>query len=567
MGSATGTIRLQRTVRLLGIALIAALGAFAGLEGSSRVATAAELFVTNFSANGSMTVYLRTASGNAKPLRTLTGLSFPAGVAVDTEKDEIAVVNAGAPSIAFYPRRANGNAPPLRTITGPSLNVPIGLALDLEHDEVLVTNSGSIAVFSRTDGAALREIRGPATGLLNAVGIAVDPVHHEILVANLDSNSVTVYGRRADGNVAPLRTIAGPNTGLDSPNGLALDLANDEVLVANGGSDSVTVYSLSTANGDAAPLRTITGLDNPQGLTVDAANGEVVVANFGGSPGDGTVTAYDLTADGNGAALRTLGGPATGLNGVAFPAVRITPCGATFDFDFASGEYADCFRGLVRASEISDGPDFGNTGQSAVNFKGGNGPTPGTWLTAYDATPKDSNPGPMFGAGTLCADILIVPFNNIKGAGVMTLLNEGVGKEGVSKKGLALVIHEAGNTDTLVLSTVDGDPAKKGKPTKLKSVSLNGKISGKVWYRLIMTTVEDSHKKWTVTGKVFPHATPTDPNSKLKEQVGTTLTWGPEALPAGVTSPGQNGLVASAVTAVLNTSVTNFSNDAARCTQ
>ena len=44
----------------------------------------------------------------------------------------------------------------------------------------------------------------------------------------------------------------------------------------------------------------------------------------------------------------------------------------------------------------------------------------------------------------------IVPFNNIKGAGVVTLLNEDQGK-----KGLALVIYEAGNTDTMFLATVD----------------------------------------------------------------------------------------------------------------
>ena len=71
--------------------------------------------------------------------------------------------------------------------------------------------------------------------------------------------------------------------------------------------------------------------------------------------------------------------------------------------------------------------------------------------------------------------MLIVPFNNIKGAGVVALLNEGAGK-----KGLALVIHEAGNTDTLFLATVDGDPAKKGKLKTLVSVpALEDGINGK----------------------------------------------------------------------------------------
>ena len=101
----------------------------------------------------------------------------------------------------------------------------------------------------------------------------------------------------------------------------------------------------------------------------------------------------------------------------------------------------------------------------------------------------------------------MVPFNNTKGAGVVALLNEGVGK-----KGLALILHEAGNTDTLVLATVDGDPAKKGRLTTQASMSLKGQINGDVWYRLIMTLSKTdppagstAAPKWTVTGTVFTH--------------------------------------------------------------
>ena len=180
----------------------------------------------------------------------------------------------------------------------------------------------------------------------------------------------------------------------------------------------------------------------------------------------------------------------------------------------------------------------------------------------YD--PPSESVDPTFGAETLCADVLIVPFNNTKGAGVVALLNEG--------KGLALIIHEAGNTDTLQLATVDGNDLKnKGNLTKLKSISLNGGISGRVWYRLIMTTAPANTvpATLTVTGKVFSHMTPSDPNSALGPQVGKagskTLTYGPLPFPAGVTSPGQNGILGSAITAVLNASVTNFSNDPARC--
>src|SRR5260370_20981749 len=70
------------------------------LLGGLLVAGAAEaqeeLFVANFAAN-SVTVYGRTARGNIAPLRTLsgaaTGLSGPAGLALDLTNNELVVAN------------------------------------------------------------------------------------------------------------------------------------------------------------------------------------------------------------------------------------------------------------------------------------------------------------------------------------------------------------------------------------------------------------------------------------------------------------------------------------------
>jgi hypothetical protein len=109
---------------------------------------------------------------------------------------------------------------------------------------------------------------------------------------------------------------------------------------------------------------------------------------------------------------------------------------------------------------------------------------------------------------------------------------------------------------------VDGDPAKSGKLTGLTSVSMNGQILEKNWYRVAMTVDPGTPK---VTGRVFKHATATDPNSALGAQVGATLTYTPGSLPAGVTSPGENGIMAEAVNALVNSSVTNFTNDPVAC--
>ncbi len=342
---------------------------------------------------------------------------------------------------------------------------------------------------------------------------------------------ITVYSRTANGDVAPLRTISGAATGLQNPRGLAVDPVNNQVFVVNVDTDdangppqppTVTVHS-RTANGNIAPLRTITGaatgLQSPIGLAVDTGINEVLVANFGspieGQPPLPAITVYARTASGNAAPLRVISGPATGLDGAAFPVVAAT-CPPVFDFDFSANAYARCFRDLLRGDEITAGQDLGGTGHTSLNVRGSSGSTPTTWLTVYDATPASPAVGPTFGVQTLCADVLTVPFNNIKGAGLVALLNEGKGN-----KGLALVIHEAGNTDTLFLATLDGDPAQKGKLTTLASVPLSTAlvdgISGKSWYRLIMTVNPASP---TVTGKVFRHSTPADPNSALGAQVG-----------------------------------------------
>ncbi len=544
------------------IALIAALtGAGVLIEGPSPRAARAqgEVFATNYLGD-SVATYSRTANGNVAPLRIIrgdaTGLSNPAGLALDAVNNEILVANIS--SITVYSRTANGDVAPLRTISGvdTKLAEPIGLAVDTVNNEILVANVSSITVYSRTASgnvAPLRTISGASTRLMDPFGLAVDMVNDEVLVANFGGNAITVYSRTADGDVAPLRTISGGDTQLAQPIGLAVDALNNEILAAN--TSAITVYS-RTADGNVAPLRPpisgdLTQLDRPLGLGIDAVNNEVLVANFASN----AVTVYGRTASGNAAPLRVISGLGTELNGPAFPVVPAM-CPFEFDFDFSGDTYLRCFRDLQRGGEITAGQDLGPTKHTSLNMKGTATTTPTTWLTVYDATPASPAAGSTVGAQTLCADVLIVPFNNAKGGGVVALLNEGVGK-----KGLALAIHEAGNTDTLFLATVDGDPAKKGKLTTLKRVSLQGGISRTSWYRLIMTV--DPANTPAVTGKVFTHSTPTDPNSALGAQVGSTLMY--PALPAGVTSSGENGILGSGISAVLNVSVTNFTNNATRC--
>ena len=64
----------------------------------------------------------------------------------------------------------------------------------------------------------------------------------------------------------------------------------------------------------------------------------------------------------------------------------------------------------------------------------------------------------------------------------------------------------------------------------------------------------------SVTGNVYEHVTKSDPGSSLGSQVGSTLSFaGPR--PTGVEATGEVGVVATATSAVVNASVTNFEID------
>lgn len=222
------------------------------------------------------------------------------------------------------------------------------------------------------------------------------------------------------------------------------------------------------------------------------------------------------------------------------------------DVQIGSSNFSTCdiepslssFRDDRRAPDINVGLDLGGTGETAINFTGTAGSGGDSWITVYEGTPVPTN----FGNVSLRADVQIHRFNNKKGAGLFALYNEVA-----DKKGLALIIYNAGNTDTLVLNTLDQG---NGKLVPIATTSLGAGILEDKWYRLEMDVVV-SGANVTVTGKVFRHVDPSDADSGLDTQVGTTLSFA-GARPAGVDATGEIGIVASAVSAVVDSSVTNF---------
>jgi hypothetical protein len=411
---------------------------------------------------------------------------------------------------------------------------PRGIALDLVARKVYWTSEHANKIQrANLDGTGVQDL---VAGLSLPRGIALDVGGGTMYWADDATNKI--YKANLDGS--GMQDLV---TGLGAPRGVALDLAGGKVYWS-----ATSVNKIQRAKLDGTGVEdVIVGVGVGFGLALDVTGGKVYW------------TTHDKIRRANldGTGVQEI---VTGLEGAWGLALDLSPdCPTTFDFDFSGTQYADCFREVHRGGQIDAGLDVGGTGHDSLVFTGLTGAGGATWLTVYDATPLNAQPGPTFGAQTLCADVLFARFNNMKGAGLVALLNEGAGK-----KGLALVVSDAGNTDLLRLVTIDGDPTKQGKFTVLEphTVKLKNGIAENVWYRLIMT-VDPAVPR--VTGQVFTHALPLDPDSPLGVQVGSTLTYEPAALPSGVATTGQNGILAQAVSAVVDLSVTNFSNDPALC--
>ncbi len=322
LSSIRGPVALARIL----VAVLAAAAGTAFAEG--------EIFVAN--GDSGVKVYIRTATGNAAPVRVIaggsTGFNGVSKAAPDTVHNELAVANCNPGSVLIFPLTANGDVAPTRTITGAATGLGCSgdVTIDVVNNEILVLDEShnTISAFARTANGNVAPLR--VLQLAGTVGAAVtfalDLVNNELAVMDGLSNGIAVYSRTASGSAAALRHITGAATGLNAPFGIALDTVNDELFVANGGSFSVLVFA-RTANGNTAPSRTIsggsTGVVVPSGVAIDTLNNELMVANnFLPAPG---LLVFSRTASGDVAPLRSIVGAATGMTNPIGIAVTNAP--------------------------------------------------------------------------------------------------------------------------------------------------------------------------------------------------------------------------------------------------
>ncbi len=421
-------------------------------------------------------VYRKDAAGEEQPLRHIqgddTGLDSPHGIAVD-EKDRLLFVNtwgqhsnykvAGTgkyypPAIKVYPLDASGDAKPLRVITGDKTEMdwPAAMKFNPDNGDLYVANDigGSVLVFANAasaqgDVAPVRVIKGPSTRLRNPTGVALDRKNQELWVSNLGNSSATVYPLMANGDVAPLRIIRsaeeskrGVNFGRtaavtydpirqeilvpncvnhpqiavfarsakeDTPylraiegqksmlgrtmHDLAFDAIHDEIVVTGPLAQAILSFR-GAASGEEPPLRVIQGNKTQikgEGalgkVSIDPVHNEILLATA-----DGTILAFDRLANGNVAPKRVLGGPDTQLTAAL-----------THQNDDGSGS-GTCIRidpihnlllvpsPVRRGDAGAEGGGAGAGGAARGGRRGGGGGPPVSKILIFDRTASGNTP-------------------------------------------------------------------------------------------------------------------------------------------------------------------------------
>lgn len=259
-----------------------------------------EIYTVN-NDGGGLVVHSYDSHGDVAPLRELTVPHQSWGLSLDVEHDELAVASQQYQGLSIFSRTATGTARPLRTIRGDKtmLADPHGVYLDRANNELFSAQHGN--------WTEMRTYSADGPPLLAG----------EYVPGRFEKPSIRVYEATANGNVPPTRTIQGERTRLAWPMGITVDSAGGELAVANYGTSEILIYPKS-ANGDVAPARIIggnrTGIVGPIAVQIDRVNNEIWVANYG----DHTAVVFDRGASGNVAPKRIVrnapaGTPTTGF--------------------------------------------------------------------------------------------------------------------------------------------------------------------------------------------------------------------------------------------------------------
>src|SRR5438093_3532004 len=201
-----------------------------------------------------MAIFAMLANGAQTPVRALFGQTSKLSrtmhdIRYDAVHDEMVVPVPYAQAILTFRGGADGQEGPIRIIQGMKTG-EIGSRLDVDpvHNEIFTYRDNSIEVYQRDangDVAPLRIIQGPDTQLKNVYSLAVDPVN-DVLVVGLNSNfgseratgaraergAILVFGRTDQGNVKPKAAIRGEKSRIVRINQMQVWPQRKEIIVA-----------------------------------------------------------------------------------------------------------------------------------------------------------------------------------------------------------------------------------------------------------------------------------------------------------------------------------------------
>ena len=250
------------------------------------------------------------------------------------QQERIAARGSSASAADIAPGTSvDADRAPLRVIrdTYPTYSA---IAVDTSSNEVYLQDENlyGYKVFNRMDntppGASFTEpkrvVGGIKTKLEFNCGLYVDPKTGDVYsVANDTIDTMVVFPRGAQGDVAPMRELKTPH----GTYGIAVDESAQELYLTVEHNNAVIVYPKTAAGGDK-PIRTLEGdqtlLADPHGITIDTKNNWMFVGSHGNAknrriPGSGkfqppSITVYPLKASGDIAPLRVISGPKTQLD-------------------------------------------------------------------------------------------------------------------------------------------------------------------------------------------------------------------------------------------------------------
>lgn len=175
---------------------------------------------------GAIYEYAVGASGNAKPINTISGsnanLYFPSGLSFDSSGN-LYVSDGGTETISEFAANASGNASPINTISGSHTKIfePGQITIDgstYGNGRIVVANGTDVLVFgpkASGDSAPIADI----STISSPGGVATD-TSGNIYASKTATGAILEFAPGANGNADPIRKIVGSNTKLSSPGNL-----------------------------------------------------------------------------------------------------------------------------------------------------------------------------------------------------------------------------------------------------------------------------------------------------------------------------------------------------------